>query len=78
MTNKREMQVMHQHEQQGWKPVRCGAPDWLFIKVKDNKIIDITFVEVKSPVDKLSTEQLIWKKVFQEVLTRKYEVVICD
>jgi len=78
MTNQREMQVMHQHEKEGWKPVRCGAPDWLFIKIEKGEIIDCKFVEVKSTIDKLTTEQHLWRKVLKDFLSAKYEVTICD
>jgi len=78
MVNDREHKIMHKHQKEGWKAVRCGAPDFLFIKVKDKEIIDFKFVEVKSPTDKLKPEQHIWKKVLSEKLHAHYIVEVVE
>lgn len=66
MVNEREKQVLEQYEKEGWKTIRCGAPDFLFIKTNGEKIIDCCFVEVKSPRTDLSYGQFIWKKVIED------------
>lgn len=77
MVNKREMEVMNEYQQKGWKAVRGGAPDWLFIKTNKGDINDIEFVEVKSQNDKLKIEQHIWRKVLKQ-LGCKYKVIIIN
>ena len=70
VVNRREKEVLEKYESEGWKTVRCGAPDFLFIKVKDCKIVNFCFVEVK-PLDVgLSYEQEIWKKVLESLGAR--------
>lgn len=78
MVNSREQQVIHEYEKKGYKPVRCGSPDFIFIKTKDKKIIDFIFVEVKSSIDKLKPEQHIWKKILKDILHCKYSVKIIN
>ena len=78
MTNTREHKVMKKCMDEGWKPVRGGAPDWLFVKIENKKIVDVMFKEVKSPIDRLTTEQHIWKKVLQEYFHAHYSVEIVD
>ena len=73
MVNIREKQVLEQYEKEGWKTVRCGAPDFLFIKIDKDKITDFFFDEVKCPDASLSYEQAIWKKVL-ELLGAKYRI----
>ena len=75
MVNERELKVIKKYEKQGWKTIRCGAPDFLFVKVKGGKIDDFFFDEVKSPNNDLSYEQEIWRKVLSE-LGAKYKVDI--
>lgn len=76
MVNAREKQVVDKYEQQGWKTVRCGAPDFLFLKI-DNKgnIVDHKFVEVKSKQNELTYSQEIWKKILKK-LGANYKVEI--
>ena len=76
MVNLREKQVVDRYEKQGWKTIRCGAPDFLFLKVDDKgDMVDHRFVEVKSKSDDLSYAQTIWKKVLEK-LGADYKVEI--
>lgn len=54
-----------------------GFPDFIFYKIKDNKIEkdSIEFVEVKTPTDRLRHEQLIFKKI-ATLLGLKYRVEV--
>ena len=74
MVNEREKKVMRSYEQKGYSTVRCGSPDFLFVKTKDGEIVESLFVEVKSPQDNLSYEQFIWKKLMKG-LGAKYKVI---
>lgn len=74
MVNERELKVLKSYEQKGYHTIRCGSPDFLFVKTKDGNIVESLFVEVKSPVDNLSYEQFIWKKVI-EGLGANYKVI---
>ena len=68
MVNKREKQILEKYEQQGFKTVRCGAPDFIFIKTnKNNEITDYIFVEVKSTKSDLTYSQEIWKKILEQI-----------
>jgi len=66
MVNHREKQILKKYEKKGYKTVRCGCPDFLFIKTNNGEIIESIFVEVKSPQDHLSYEQYIWKLVLEQ------------
>ena len=78
MVNEAEKVVKDKYEAEGWKTIRCGAPDFLFIKVEnpgwEGKIVDVIFVEVKKNGSKLTDQQLFWKKVLVECLNAKYKV----
>ena len=75
MVNKREKEVLERYEAEGWKTVRCGAPDFLFIKTNNGEITDFFFDEVKAIGDDLSYEQGIWRMVL-EMLGAKYKIDI--
>ena len=75
--NKREEDIAYKYSEQGYQVCRCGAPDFLFIKVKNKQIIDFKFVEVKSKRHNLSTEQIIWKKVLEK-LKVDYKIEVLD
>lgn len=78
MVNRREKEVLEKYENEGWKTVRCGAPDFLFLKTKDGEIEELKFVEVKSPNGELRYEQKIWKKVLKNILDANYEVEVVN
>lgn len=65
MVNRREKEIANKYEDQGWVAVRCGAPDWLFVKTEEGEISDAKFVEVKSPSGQLRYEQSIWLRVLK-------------
>ena len=66
MVNKRELVILKKYEKQGWSTIRCGAPDFLFVKTKNGIIKSILFVEVKAPNSHLSYEQYIWRTVLEQ------------
>ena len=67
MVNKNEQEIIRKYEAEGWKTVRGGAPDFLFLKVEDGKITDALFVEVKANGDKLSYAQGVFRKVLERL-----------
>ena len=73
MVNKNELEVVKKYEEQGWKTLRGGAPDFVFLKVNNGEIQDILFVEVKSRGDWLTYEQDIYRKVLEK-LNAKYKI----
>jgi predicted Holliday junction resolvase-like endonuclease len=75
MVNEREKQILEQYEKQGWKTIRCGSPDFLFLKTNNGDIKDFIFVEVKSYNSNLSYEQFIWKKILEK-LGAKYRIEV--
>lgn len=76
MVNQREKQVLEKYENEGWKTVRCGAPDFLFVKVKNGELVDFCFREVKSENDQLTYSQRIWELVLEKLgCNYKIEVV---
>ena len=76
MVNKNEKEVLNRYEAEGWKVLRGGAPDFLMLKVNDGEIEDALFVEVKSPSDKLSYEQAIYRKILERLgATYKIELI---
>jgi hypothetical protein len=64
--NHRELFIKNKYEQEGWKALHNGAPDFLFLKVKDSQIEDIMAIEVKSKVDKLTYAQKVWRDVLKK------------
>lgn len=78
MCNRREKEVLEQYEDEGWSTVRCGAPDFLFVKTNNGQIVDFKFVEVKSPNGRLTYEQEIWWKVLADKLGVKYSVEVVE
>jgi len=75
MVNEAEKRVLEKYEANGWKTVRGGAPDFLFLKVEDEEIKDFCFVEVKRPNSELTYEQEIYRRVL-ESLGAKYIVEV--
>ena len=83
MVTKSEQQVIEEYKKHGYFNVHCGAPDFLFYKIKegvtDAKIEDIDinsieFTEVKYNGDILSHEQQIWRHILQQ-LGLKYSLI---
>lgn len=75
MVNENELKVVKKYEVEGWKTLRGGAPDFLFLRVKDGKIKDAVFVEVKREGDRLTYEQSIYKEILER-MGAKYRVEI--
>jgi len=74
--NRRELEVKKKYEDEGWKVLRNGAPDFVMLKVENNKIIEIEAVEVKCPNGKLSYEQKVWKEICNKAKIKyKIEVI---
>lgn len=64
--NEREAKIKKKYEEQGWKMLRGGAPDYIALKVNsDGKILTFQGVEVKSKGSLLTYEQQIYKKIFE-------------
>lgn len=76
MVNKREKKIIDKYELEGWKTIRCGAPDFLFLKTNNGNIIDFIFVEVKDSQCNLTYTQEIWKKILEENLEGKYRIEV--
>lgn len=72
--NEREQRIADEYENEGWSYIKKGAPDFLFYKKKDGKITDYKFVEVKSPLARVSKEQKIWGDVLLSANV-EYEVI---
>jgi len=65
--NQREQTIKAKYESEGWRMLRNGAPDFIALKVDEaGNILKIKGVEVKSPKDKLTYEQAVYRKVFQK------------
>lgn len=76
MVNENEKQVVEKYEREGWKTLRGGAPDFVFLKVNNNGgIEDFVFVEVKVNGDKLTYDQEVYRKVL-ETMGAKYKVEV--
>lgn len=77
LPNEREHTVLAHYKADGWVGLHNGAPDFLMLKVSEaGEIIDVMFVEVKSPSDELRYEQAIWKAVLERAgIKYKLEVV---
>lgn len=76
MVNDNELKIVEKYEAQGWRTLRGGAPDFLFLKV-DNRgeIEDFVFVEVKNGKSGLSYAQAIYREVL-ELLGAKFKVEV--
>lgn len=70
--------MMEEMEEEGWEPLRKGAPDFLFVKAEDDEIEAVKFVEVKSPNGKLTFDQAFWRRVLKEELDANYEVRVVE
>lgn len=73
MTNDNERKIEEKYRKKGYTALRGGAPDFVFLKVKDGKILDFIFVEVKYGHDKLSYEQKVYKKILER-MNAKYKL----
>lgn len=61
MSNTREQKVAARYNALGYKVLRGGAPDFLMLKVKDEKIVEVLAVEVKNGSSHLTTEQAYYR-----------------
>ena len=61
--NTRELEIKKKYEEQGWRALKNGAPDFVMLKVVDGVIQDMKMVEVKSPRGRLSYEQQVYKEI---------------
>jgi len=76
LVNKREKEVLENLEDDGWKVVRGGWPDFLALKVDKGKIEDFKAVEVKRPNGKLTYKQKLCRDVLEKLgMDYKVEVV---
>ncbi len=64
--NRREFFIAEKYKKEGWQPLKNGAPDFIMLKTKDNQILEMIAVEVKSLSDNLSFEQGIWKMICEK------------
>lgn len=78
MANRRETVVRERYEESGWKAVRGGWPDWLFVKVEESQIVDFCCVEVKSPTGNLRYNQQIARRVLEDHLGAEYRVEVVE
>lgn len=79
MVNARERAVVDRYEAAGWRPLRGGSPDFIMVKVDaDGNITDDVAVEVKSPTDSLSYEQLVFRKFLERHGVRVVVEVVND
>lgn len=74
--NDNEMHIAQRYIDEGWTLIRGGAPDFLFIKSENDKLVDCIFVEVKTPNDFLSFEQGVYKRLIEEFLGQKYKLEV--
>lgn len=74
--NRRENYIAEKYGKEGWKALKNGAPDFIMLKVENNKIIEMMAVEVKSETDRLTYEQMIWKDICEKAgISYKVETV---
>lgn len=66
MVNEREKKILEKYEEDGWKVIRGGWPDFLVVKTKNGKIVDAECVEVKSENGKLRYNQSICRNVLED------------
>lgn len=65
--NERERLIEAEYEAIGYTAYHQGAPDFLMVKYgPTGLVVDSCFVEVKSPTDRLSPQQIVWKSVLQQ------------
>lgn len=63
--NNREQVLKKKYEEQGWRMLRGGSPDFVAIRVDtEGNILEFTGVEVKSENGNLRYEQAIYRKLF--------------
>jgi hypothetical protein len=78
MVNRREKAVLQEYEERGWKGIRGGWPDWLFVRVEEGDVVDFVCVEVKSPNGELRYNQSIARKVLEEQLGASYRIEVVE
>lgn len=62
--NYREVHVKTKYEAEGFKMLHNGAPDFAGIKTDEKgRIVEVIFVEAKSPTDKPTYEQNVWREI---------------
>lgn len=71
--NQNEKNIRKKYLKEGWKCLRGGSPDFVFVKTKNGEVKDVIFVEVKYGYNKLSYEQAVYRKVL-EFLGVKYKI----
>ena len=81
MVTNSEQTVIDEYKKKGYCSVHCGAPDFIFYKVKgsengleDIDINSIEFAEVKYGGDTLSHEQQIWRHILKK-LGLRYKLI---
>jgi len=77
MVNEREKEVLENLEDDGWKVIRGGWPDFLALKVNDRKIEDFKAIEVKRPDGELAYKQELCRLVLEK-LGMDYEVEVVE
>lgn len=69
---------MEEMEKKDWEPLRKGAPDFLFVKAKNDEIKEVKFVEVKSPGERLTFDQAMWRRILEEELNADYDLKVIE
>lgn len=64
--NEREEAVLQRYRRSGWQGLRGGAPDFLMLKVAENRVVEVKAVEVKSPHSDLTYEQRIYRVILEQ------------
>jgi VRR-NUC domain len=59
-----ETTVDDRHRTEGWVPLKNGWPDRAYVRLKDGTL-EVKFVEIKSPNDKLSPDQELMHEVLR-------------
>lgn len=78
MVNENEEKIRREYEEKGFKVLRNGSPDFVAFKYneKTETFSDIIFIEVKAGSDKLSYEQMVYKKILKSLgLNYKLEYI---
>lgn len=64
--NEREEAVLQRYRRSGWQVLRGGAPDFLMLKVAENRVVEVKAVEVKGPHSDLTYEQRIYRVILEQ------------
>lgn len=66
--NENELEAKEKLEEEGWKVLHSGPPDFLCLKTNGGGIESVKFVEVKNKDNgKLRYEQKLWKKALRRI-----------